>query len=97
MSKRTVKENELDAEWGAGSMLKKDERFQTDAEWHADLLENIGDNQQNILNELESINENIARLINFYEQEQIKKDKRLINVCYCLCIFGLIFLFVSFF
>ncbi len=71
MGKGIVKEDELDREWESGSMLEKSERFQTDAEWHGSVLEDIESKQGDIVSFLDDIN---GKLDLIYEE--LSKDKK---------------------
>lgn len=62
MGRSVIEESEMDAEWNSGAMLEKNQRFQTDAEWHGGVLEDIHLNGIDCEALLVSINENIENI-----------------------------------
>lgn len=62
MGRGIIKEGPGDADWNSGSLLEKNERFQTDAEWHGEVLEDINSKQDNIESLLQNIDQNIEAM-----------------------------------
>ncbi len=79
----TIKTDSQEDEWESGAYLKKDERFQTDGEWHAGILkeiddhicqanqwlENIYDKSEQIPELLESQNRNLKELYSLLDKK----------------------------
>lgn len=68
MGRRTIKVSEGDSDWESGSLLDADERFQTDSEWHAEILEGIQSSQDNVVSLLDDINSNLNFIREYYER-----------------------------
>ena len=69
MSRNIIKEDEIDREWNSGVMLKENQRFQTDAEWHGETLEQIvsgiettNDNLSSLADKIDCIEEHLQKI-----------------------------------
>lgn len=73
--RRTKKIDPQESAWEAGTFMKENERFLTDAKWHANILENIETHLGQTNDWLECIHENnkeISELLDLQNQNSVQ-------------------------
>ncbi len=95
MSKKIIKETEHDVHYQIGGMLKENERFQTDAEWHGDLLDSIKDSSENSEKLLEEINSTLTLMSEKIELGFSQTQRTTNTIFYYVIVAALIFTIIK--